>query len=136
MYRITLRQTTATRLQVSKTHVQVAAMSSRNIPGDDNPIHRAAEEIGKKMPTNPENPSIVSSSGAIGRQFNPDGNIGQIGEMIGGPFSSKGVIGKQFTASGGGIAGTVERMVDGPSQKKSGETKLGDKVSGMEKGGK
>lgn len=34
-----------------------------------------------------KNPSVVSSAGAIGKQFNPDGNIGQVGEKIGGPFS-------------------------------------------------
>lgn len=44
-----------------------------------------------------------------------DGSIGQIGEKIGGPFSKDGVIGSQFDASKGGIAGTVERAVDGPS---------------------
>ena len=50
-----------------------------------------------------------------------DGNIGQIGQKIGGPFAKDGIIGRQFDASGGGIAGTVEKMVDGPSQKKPGE---------------
>ena len=50
-----------------------------------------------------------------------DGNIGQIGEKIGGPFAKDGVIGRQFDAAGGGIAGTVEKMVDGPSQKKPGD---------------
>jgi len=34
-----------------------------------------------------QNPSVVSSGGAIGKQFNPDGAIGQIGEAVGGPFS-------------------------------------------------
>lgn len=34
-----------------------------------------------------QNPSVISSAGAIGKQFNPDGNIGQVGEKIGGPFS-------------------------------------------------
>jgi hypothetical protein len=63
--------------------------------------------------------SIISSAGAIGKQFNPDGNIGQIGEKVGGPFSKEGVIGSQFDASKGGVAGTVEKMVGGPSQKPS-----------------
>jgi hypothetical protein len=61
-----------------------------------------------------QNPSVISSEGAIGRQFNPDGNIGQIGEAVGGPFSKEGIIGSQFDASKGGIAGTVEKAVDGP----------------------
>jgi len=45
---------------------------------------------------------------------NPDGTIGQIGEKIGGPLSKDGVIGSQFDASKNGIAGHVERAVDGP----------------------
>lgn len=44
------------------------------------------------------------------------------------------MIGSQFDAAKGGIAGTVERAVDGPSQQKSGEGKIktGDKIPGME----
>lgn len=57
---------------------------------------------------------MISSAGGIGKQFNPDGNIGQIGEKIGGPFGKEGMIGKQFDASKDGIAGHVERAVDGP----------------------
>lgn len=44
-----------------------------------------------------------------------DGNIGQIGEKIGGAFSKDGAIGSQFDASKDGIAGVVEKAVDGPS---------------------
>jgi len=62
----------------------------------------------------PQNPSILSSAGAIGKQFNADGAIGQIGEKVGGPFSKDGAIGSQFDASKDGIAGHVERAVDGP----------------------
>lgn len=62
-----------------------------------------------------QNPSIISSAGAIGKQFNPDGAIGSIGQAVGGPFSKDGVIGSQFDASKDGIAGHVERVVDGPS---------------------
>ncbi|KAK6533677.1 hypothetical protein TWF694_002609 [Orbilia ellipsospora] len=58
--------------------------------------------------------SIISSEGAIGRQFNPDGNIGQLGNKVGGPFSEDGFIGSQFDASKEGIAGKVERAVGGP----------------------
>ncbi|QIX02549.1 hypothetical protein AMS68_008066 [Peltaster fructicola] len=78
----------------------------------------AADKIGANKSTNAipqENPSIISSAGAIGKQFNPDGNVGQIGQAIGGPFSKDGVIGSQFDASKNGIAGHVERAVDGPS---------------------
>ncbi|KAE9979310.1 hypothetical protein BLS_009939 [Venturia inaequalis] len=77
--------------------------------------HEAAQEAGQKKDTNPSNPSILSSGGAIGKQFNPDGNIGQIGEKIGGAFSKDGAIGSQFDASKDGIAGVVEKAVDGPS---------------------
>ncbi|KAJ9642982.1 hypothetical protein H2201_006378 [Coniosporium apollinis] len=83
---------------------------------DKNPIHDTAEQAGAaKQSSDPQNPSVISSGGAIGKQFNPDGSIGQIGEAIGGPFSKDGVIGSQFDASKGGIAGTVEKLVDGPS---------------------
>ncbi|KAI0102003.1 hypothetical protein GGR51DRAFT_562924 [Nemania sp. FL0031] len=73
-----------------------------------------ADKLGAKKATNPENPSIISSEGAIGKQFNPEGAIGKIGEKIGGPLSKEGMIGSQFDASKGGIAGHVERAVDGP----------------------
>jgi hypothetical protein len=46
---------------------------------------------------------------------NPDGAVGQIGQAVGGPFSKDGLIGSQFDASKNGIAGHVERAVDGPS---------------------
>ena len=36
---------------------------------------------------------------------------------IGGPFSSDGAIGSQFDASKEGIAGQVEKAVDGPAKK-------------------
>ncbi|RMZ73268.1 dna-directed rna polymerase i 49 kda polypeptide [Pyrenophora seminiperda CCB06] len=78
----------------------------------------AADKMGANKSTNAipnENPSIISSAGAIGRQFNPDGAIGQIGQTIGGPLSKDGIIGSQFDASKNGIAGHVERAVDGPS---------------------
>ncbi|TGJ80214.1 hypothetical protein E0Z10_g8539 [Xylaria hypoxylon] len=76
-----------------------------------------ADKLGARKSTNPipqENPSIISSEGAIGKQFNPDGAIGQIGEKIGGPLGKNGMIGSQFDASKQGIAGHVERAVDGP----------------------
>lgn len=67
--------------------------------------------------------SSISSGGAIGRQFNPEGSIGQMGEKIGGPLSKEGMIGSQFDASKGGIAGKVESMVGGP--RKGGQSELG-----------
>lgn len=41
-------------------------------------------------------------------------NFFLIGEAVGGPFSKDGAIGSQFDANKGGIAGTVEKAVDGP----------------------
>ncbi|KAI0857562.1 hypothetical protein FHL15_003992 [Xylaria flabelliformis] len=76
-----------------------------------------ADKLGAKKSTNPipqENPSIISSEGAIGKPFNPEGAIGKIGQKIGGPLSKEGMIGSQFDASKNGIAGHVERAVDGP----------------------
>ncbi|KAF1971798.1 hypothetical protein BU23DRAFT_535922 [Bimuria novae-zelandiae CBS 107.79] len=77
----------------------------------------AADKLGANKGSNAipqDNPSVISSAGAIGKQFNPDGTIGQIGEKIGGPLSSQGAIGSQFDASKNDIAGHVERTVDGP----------------------
>jgi hypothetical protein len=34
-----------------------------------------------------QDPSVISSAGAVGKQFNPDGAVGQVGEKIGGVFS-------------------------------------------------
>ena len=45
-------------------------MSSRNRKDDSNLIHRAAENIGEMKDSNPKKPSVMSSGGAIGRQFN------------------------------------------------------------------
>ncbi|KXH55432.1 hypothetical protein CSAL01_05069 [Colletotrichum salicis] len=104
MNRIAFRQTKLFAASASR----VRAMSSQN------PIHNVAEAAGQKKDTSPSKPSVISSEGAIGKQFNPDGNIGQIGEAVGGPFSKDGAIGSQFDASKGGIAGTVEKAVDGP----------------------
>ncbi|KAF2273764.1 uncharacterized protein EI97DRAFT_435684 [Westerdykella ornata] len=91
--------------------------SSTGSNSSGNPVTDAANKMGEMKSTNPipqENPSIISSEGAIGKHFNPEGTIGQIGEKIGGPFSSQGMIGKQFDASKDGLAGHVERAVDGP----------------------
>ncbi|KAH8733216.1 hypothetical protein GQ44DRAFT_697085 [Phaeosphaeriaceae sp. PMI808] len=62
-----------------------------------------------------QNPSVLSSAGAIGKQFNPDGALGSIPQAVGGPLSKDGVIGSQFDESKDGITGHVERAVDGPS---------------------
>lgn len=45
--------------------------------------------------------------------------------MIGGPFDKDGMIGSQFNAANGGMAGCVERMVDGPSQARNPKTHTG-----------
>lgn len=59
--------------------------------------------------------SFCNMSLVTNHTFVADGNIGQIGEKIGGAFSKDGAIGSQFDASKDGIAGTVEKAVDGPS---------------------
>ena len=63
-----------------------------------------------------QDPSIISSAGAIGKQFNPDGAIGGVAQEVGGPFDKDGAIGKQFDAAKDGLAGQVEKAVDGPSR--------------------
>ncbi|KAF2868435.1 hypothetical protein BDV95DRAFT_500690 [Massariosphaeria phaeospora] len=91
-------------------------MSASNNTASNAPTG-ASDKLGANSSTNAipnQNPSILSSEGAIGKHFNPTGSVGQIGEKVGGPLSSSGVIGSQFDASKNGIAGTVERAVDGP----------------------
>jgi len=39
-----------------------------------------------------------------------DGNIGKIGEAVGGPLSSEGMIGKHFTETGA-IGGTINEQL-------------------------
>ena len=51
--------------------------------------------------------SMFDKDGAVGKQFQADGNIGQVGEAVGGPFSKDGAIGKQFTDKGA-VGGTVQ----------------------------
>ncbi|KAI9650811.1 hypothetical protein NHQ30_000844 [Ciborinia camelliae] len=82
----------------------------------DKRIEEVSQAAGEMKNSSPANPSILSSAGAIGKQFNPDGNIGQIGEKIGGAFSKDGAIGSQFDAAKDGLAGQVEKAVDGPSR--------------------
>ncbi|GAB7345718.1 hypothetical protein MBLNU457_3993t1 [Dothideomycetes sp. NU457] len=82
----------------------------------DNRVEDLSQTAGEAKDTNPKNPSAVSSGGAVGKQFNPDGAVGQVGEKVGGPFSKDGAIGKQFDASKDGLAGQVEKAVDGPSR--------------------
>lgn len=49
---------------------------------------------------------VFHKDGAVGKQFKADGAIGNIGEKVGGPFSSDGAIGKNFNPDGA-IGGTV-----------------------------
>ncbi|KAL6243336.1 hypothetical protein RBB50_009888 [Rhinocladiella similis] len=55
---------------------------------------------------------LLSSEGAVGKQFKADGAIGSVGEAVGGPLASDGAIGKNFTA-GGSVGGTINNIVGG-----------------------
>merc|ERR1711862_586585 len=110
-------------LLTSRTfHTSRATMNSQNrdaVAGSNQPTADASKEANRNVAdanASTEH-SAFSSAGAIGKQFNPDGNIGQIGEKIGGPFSKEGAIGSQFDASKDGVAGKVEEAVGGPSNK-------------------
>ncbi|THV88531.1 hypothetical protein D6D23_01182 [Aureobasidium pullulans] len=107
---------TITRNTFTKTFKPSSASALRTRGMADKKVEDAAQAAGEAKDTNPQNPSVISSAGAIGKQFNPDGNIGQVGEKIGGAFSKDGAIGSQFDASKDGIAGQVEKAVDGPSR--------------------
>ena len=45
-----------------------------------------------------------------------DGAIGKQAQKIGGVFDKDGAVGKQFNAAQDGLAGQVEKGVDGPSR--------------------
>lgn len=45
-------------------------MSSRKLSGDDNPIHRAADKVGEKMPTDPKVLPLLPSSLAASHSDN------------------------------------------------------------------
>ncbi|KAG9834822.1 hypothetical protein KCU98_g11815, partial [Aureobasidium melanogenum] len=107
---------TFTRNTVSKTFKPSSAAFLRVRGMADKRVEDVSQAAGEAKDTNPKNPSVVSSGGAIGKQFNPDGAIGQVGEAVGGPFSKDGAIGSQFDASKDGLAGQVEKAVDGPSR--------------------
>ncbi|WVF71702.1 hypothetical protein IAT40_006510 [Kwoniella sp. CBS 6097] len=51
------------------------------------------------------------SDGAVGSQFNSDGNIGQVGQAVGGPFAADGAIGKNFTDTGS-VGGSVQKNAE------------------------
>ena len=96
---------------------QLFGSSTTSTPGMADQSTQVADKLGANKSTNAipnENPSILSSAGAIGKHFNPDGALGSIPQAVGGPFDKDGVVGKQFDAGKDGIAGTVERAVDGP----------------------
>jgi hypothetical protein len=61
---------------------------------------------------------VLRKDGAAANHITADGSIGQIGEKVGGPFSSKGAIGKQFTTDGS-IGGTVHQLGKGKSDNDS-----------------
>jgi pyruvate/2-oxoglutarate dehydrogenase complex dihydrolipoamide acyltransferase (E2) component len=112
----------------------VGSGSGHGVPGQTgNPVYDAADRIGQSHGKSTQNPSAISSGGAVGSKFNPDGPIGSIAEKVGGPFAKDGVIGRQFDAAGGGIAGTIEKLVDGPSQKKPGDAGYKGPASGSSK---
>ncbi|MCJ1377010.1 hypothetical protein MMC17_000100 [Xylographa soralifera] len=112
-------RTLLARAPARSSPLRLAALNTQSRSmADKNPVHDAAEKTGAQKETSPKNPSTFSSAGAVGKQFNPDGAVGQVGEEIGGPFSKDGAVGSQFDAAKGGVAGTVEKAVDGPSQAK------------------
>ncbi|KAI5237170.1 hypothetical protein E4T47_07800 [Aureobasidium subglaciale] len=107
---------TITRNTFTKTFKPSSAAALRTRGMADKKIEDLAQTAGEAKDTSPKDPSVISSAGAVGKQFNPDGNVGQIGEKIGGAFSKDGAIGSQFDASKDGLAGQVEKAVDGPSR--------------------
>jgi uncharacterized protein with von Willebrand factor type A (vWA) domain len=78
---------TFTRNTVSKTFKPSSAASLRVRGMADKRVEDLSQAAGEAKDTNPKNPSVVSSGGAVGKQFNPDGAIGQVGEAVRTSFS-------------------------------------------------
>jgi len=59
--------------------------------------------------------SLDKNKGSVGANFQPDGKVGQVGEKVGGPFSSDGAVGKEFTDKGsvGGTAQSAAEQMQG-----------------------
>ncbi|CAD0082025.1 unnamed protein product [Aureobasidium vineae] len=113
----------------AKTMDKGASAALRNDDFGSTGIHEDSvprgEPVGEK--TTGTGTSAFSAEGSIGKQFTgmlilfvicrpivnqilAGGSIGQIGEKVGGPFSSQGAIGKQFTTEGS-IGGTVQEQL-------------------------
>jgi uncharacterized protein with von Willebrand factor type A (vWA) domain len=74
---------TFTRNTVSKTLFKPSMAAPLRTRGmADKKIEDLSQTAGEAKDTNPKNPSVISSGGAVGKQFNPDGNIGQVGEAV------------------------------------------------------
>jgi len=73
---------TFTRNAVSKTFKPSMATPLRTRGYANKKVEDVTQAAGEAKDTNPKNPSVISSAGAVGKQFNPDGNIGQVGEAV------------------------------------------------------
>lgn len=52
----------------------------------------------------------------IGSQFTKDGNVGAIGEKIGGPLASDGMVGKNFNPDGA-VGGAFQKLAEKNEQR-------------------
>jgi hypothetical protein len=74
---------TFTRNTVVKTFKPSSAPASLRVRGMANKrVEDITQAAGEAKDTNPKDPSVISSAGAVGKQFNPDGAIGQVGEAV------------------------------------------------------
>jgi len=76
---------TFTRNAVSKTFKPSMATPLRTRGYANKRVEDVTQAAGEAKDTNPKDPSVISSAGAVGKQFNPDGNIGQVGEAVSNP---------------------------------------------------
>jgi hypothetical protein len=74
---------TFTRNTVVKTFKSSSAAPALRVRGMANKrVEDITQAAGEAKDTNPKDPSVISSGGAVGKQFNPDGAIGQVGEAV------------------------------------------------------
>jgi len=59
----------------------------------------------------------LKNTGSIGSKFEKGGDVAEVGEKVGGPFSSDGAVGKQFSAEKDGIVGGTGQKVAESAEK-------------------
>lgn len=74
-----------------------------------------------------------TATGAVGREFEPEGAVGKTVDAAGGPVAADGAVGKEFT-SGGVVGGSIDAAAQEVEEEGEWVKKQGEKEE-KEKGG-